>query len=172
MHDAKALTYTVGVLRLAARSPFPDLDHAKTEHSSKVRGPGTGYSSRMSGIPSVSRFDPYPSLSSRSGCRSHIVSVLMENSTAGGLVAAESGEHARIAASRTTSVQRAGAILQEAGTSLILREAFFGVRRFDDFQRNLAMSRSVLARRLKSLVDRGIMDVGSIRIAPTGSSTG
>lgn len=61
-------------------------------------------------------------------------------------------------AARTTSVQRAGAILQEAGTSLILREAFFGVRRFDDFQRNLAMSRSVLARRLKSLVDRGIME--------------
>lgn len=41
---------------------------------------------------------------------------------------------------------------------MILREAFFGVRRFDEFQRNLAMSRSVLARRLKSLVDRGIME--------------
>jgi DNA-binding HxlR family transcriptional regulator len=61
-------------------------------------------------------------------------------------------------ASRTTSVQRMGTILQEAGTSLILREAFFGVHRFDDFQRNLAISRSVLARRLKSLVARGIME--------------
>jgi DNA-binding HxlR family transcriptional regulator len=61
-------------------------------------------------------------------------------------------------AGRTTSVQRAGAILQEAGTSLILREAFFGVRRFDDFQRTLGISRSVLARRLKALVDRGILE--------------
>ncbi len=62
------------------------------------------------------------------------------------------------AASRTTSVQRTTAILQEPGSSLILREAFFGVRRFDDFQRNLAISRSVLARRLKSLVSSGIME--------------
>jgi DNA-binding HxlR family transcriptional regulator len=62
------------------------------------------------------------------------------------------------AAWRPTSVQRMGAILQEAGSSLILREAFFGVRRFDEFQRNLAISRSVLARRLKSLVDHGILE--------------
>lgn len=62
------------------------------------------------------------------------------------------------AQSRTTSVQRTGYILQEVGTSLILREAFFGVRRFDDFQRNLGISRSVLARRLKTLVERGILD--------------
>jgi DNA-binding HxlR family transcriptional regulator len=59
---------------------------------------------------------------------------------------------------RTTSVQRTGSILQEAGTSLILRESFFGVRRFDDFQRNLAISRSVLSRRLKTLVDLGILE--------------
>lgn len=59
---------------------------------------------------------------------------------------------------RTTSVQRTGAIFQEAGTSLVLREAFFGVRRFDQFQRNLGISRSVLARRLRSLVDRGILE--------------
>lgn len=59
--------------------------------------------------------------------------------------------------SRTTSVQRMGAIFQEAGASLVLREAFFGVRRFDDFQRNLGISRSVLARRLKSLVEHGVL---------------
>lgn len=59
---------------------------------------------------------------------------------------------------RTTSVQRTTAIFQEAGTSLILREAFFGVRRFSDFQRNLSISRSVLARRLASLVEQGIFE--------------
>jgi len=59
---------------------------------------------------------------------------------------------------RTTSVQRTGAIFQEAGASLVLREAFFGVRRFDDFQQALGISRSVLARRLKSLVGHGILE--------------
>jgi DNA-binding HxlR family transcriptional regulator len=61
-------------------------------------------------------------------------------------------------AGRTTSVQRTGAIFQEAGASLVLREAFFGVRRFDDFQRALGISRSVLARRLKSLVEQDILE--------------
>jgi DNA-binding HxlR family transcriptional regulator len=61
-------------------------------------------------------------------------------------------------AGRTTSVQRLGSLLQEVGTSLILREAFFGVRRFDEFQRNLGISRSVLARRLKTLVEHDILD--------------
>lgn len=59
---------------------------------------------------------------------------------------------------RTTSVQRTGMIFQEAGASLVLREAFFGVRRFDEFQRNLGISRSVLARRLKSLVEQDILE--------------
>lgn len=59
---------------------------------------------------------------------------------------------------RTTSVQRTTEIFQEAGTSLILREAFFGVVRFSDFQRNLGISRSVLARRLTSLVEQGIFE--------------
>lgn len=61
------------------------------------------------------------------------------------------------AARHTTSVQRTGAIFQPAGASLILREAFFGVRRFDDFQRALGISRSVLATRLSSLVTHGIL---------------
>lgn len=58
----------------------------------------------------------------------------------------------------TTSVQRAGRVLLQGASSLVLREAFFRVRRFDDFQRTLGISRSVLARTLKSLVDDGIME--------------
>ncbi len=59
--------------------------------------------------------------------------------------------------SPTTSVQRTGALLQQGAASLVLREAFFRVRRFDDFQRRLGLSRSVLARTLKALVEEGIL---------------
>ncbi len=56
-----------------------------------------------------------------------------------------------------TSVQRTGAILLQGAASPVLREAFFGARRFDDFQERLAISRSVLSRTLKSLVEHGIL---------------
>jgi DNA-binding HxlR family transcriptional regulator len=57
-----------------------------------------------------------------------------------------------------TSVQRTGSLLQQGAASLVLREAFFRVRRFDDFQRVLEISRSVLARTLKALVADGILE--------------
>ncbi|HWI32426.1 MAG TPA: helix-turn-helix domain-containing protein [Microbacterium sp.] len=60
--------------------------------------------------------------------------------------------------SRTTSVQRTGDLLRQGAASLVLREAFFRVRRFDDFQRVLGLSRSVLARTLKTLVEGGILE--------------
>jgi DNA-binding HxlR family transcriptional regulator len=41
---------------------------------------------------------------------------------------------------------------------LIVRDAFFGVTRFDDFQQRLGIARNVLTQRLDSLVDRGILD--------------
>ncbi len=41
-------------------------------------------------------------------------------------------------------------------TPIILREAFLGRRRFDDFQKSLSLSRGVLAQRLARLVDEGI----------------
>lgn len=39
---------------------------------------------------------------------------------------------------------------------MILRNAFLGTRRFDDFQQQLGMTRHVLAERLKRLVDEGV----------------
>ncbi|MBF5000383.1 helix-turn-helix transcriptional regulator [Nocardia sp. BSTN01] len=42
-------------------------------------------------------------------------------------------------------------------TFLILREIFFGVRRFADMRRNLGVARNVLTERLKKLVDNGIL---------------
>src|SRR5215469_4801763 len=53
------------------------------------------------------------------------------------------------------------ATLQVVGdpwTLLILRDAFFGVRRFDDWQARLGVARNVLASRLKSLVEQGVLE--------------
>jgi DNA-binding HxlR family transcriptional regulator len=49
-------------------------------------------------------------------------------------------------------------VVGERWTLLILRDAFFGVRRFDDFQRDLGVSRGVLTQRLQSLCDEGILE--------------
>ena len=43
-------------------------------------------------------------------------------------------------------------------TFLLLREAFFGVRRFVDFQRNLGVARNLLSERLGQLVVNGVLE--------------
>jgi DNA-binding HxlR family transcriptional regulator len=53
------------------------------------------------------------------------------------------------------------AALQVVGdpwTLLILRDAFMGVRRFDDWQARLGVARNVLAARLKTLVEQGVLE--------------
>lgn len=55
------------------------------------------------------------------------------------------------------SVGRAVAMLADRWTYLVLREAFFGVRRYGSFQRNLGISRNVLAARLSALVEDGLL---------------
>lgn len=40
---------------------------------------------------------------------------------------------------------------------LIIREAFFGVRRFNEFQAKLGMAKNILSARLRALVDHGIL---------------
>ena len=49
-------------------------------------------------------------------------------------------------------------ILGERPTFLVLREAFNGVRRFDDMQRRTGMPRQVLSQRLSRLVDEARTD--------------
>jgi DNA-binding HxlR family transcriptional regulator len=56
------------------------------------------------------------------------------------------------------SVGRAMDILGERWTFLILREAFYGVRRFSDMQRNLGIARNILSARLQTLVASGILE--------------
>ncbi|MHB8690572.1 MAG: winged helix-turn-helix transcriptional regulator [Solirubrobacteraceae bacterium] len=56
------------------------------------------------------------------------------------------------------SVGRALALVGERWTLLILREAFFGVRRFGQFARNLEIPRPTLSARLRTLVDAGMLE--------------
>lgn len=56
------------------------------------------------------------------------------------------------------SVSRALALVGERWSLLILREAFFGVRRYGEFVRNLSIPRPTLSARLKTLVDANILD--------------
>ena len=55
------------------------------------------------------------------------------------------------------SLARTLEIVGERWTLLILRDAFLGIRRFDEFQERLGVSRTVLAGRLDLLVDQGIL---------------
>jgi len=56
------------------------------------------------------------------------------------------------------SVGRALDLVGERWSLLILREAFFGVRRYGEFARNLAIPRPTLSARLKTLVDAGVLE--------------
>jgi len=56
------------------------------------------------------------------------------------------------------SVGRALGLVGERWTLLILREAFFGVRRFGQLARNLDIPRPTLSSRLRKLVDAGLLE--------------
>jgi DNA-binding HxlR family transcriptional regulator len=49
-------------------------------------------------------------------------------------------------------------VLGEGWSMLIIREAFFGIRRFEEFQRHLGIARNILTTRLKKLCDNGILE--------------
>jgi len=59
---------------------------------------------------------------------------------------------------RPVAVERTLEIFSDSWSFAVLQEVFFGVRRFGDFQSNLAISRSVLTRRLKHLVAQKILE--------------
>lgn len=56
------------------------------------------------------------------------------------------------------SIARALEIVGERWTLLIVRDAFLGLRRFEQFQDNLGIARNVLTDRLNRLVDEGILE--------------
>jgi DNA-binding HxlR family transcriptional regulator len=55
------------------------------------------------------------------------------------------------------SVARPASVLGDAWTLMILRQAFNGIKRFEDFQSTLRISRSLLSERLGRLVDAGVL---------------
>jgi DNA-binding HxlR family transcriptional regulator len=59
--------------------------------------------------------------------------------------------------SERCSVARSVAVIGDRWTLMLLRDAFLGIRRFDDFERRLRISRSIIADRLKRLVDEGVL---------------
>ncbi|GCD93668.1 HxlR family transcriptional regulator [Embleya hyalina] len=51
-------------------------------------------------------------------------------------------------------------------TMLIVRDAFFGVSRFDDFHDRLGISRNVLTQRLEHLIEHGILERAAYQDKP------
>ncbi|QHG68133.1 winged helix-turn-helix transcriptional regulator [Pseudomonas putida] len=54
-------------------------------------------------------------------------------------------------------VARALEVLGDRWALMILRDAFDGLRRFSEFQKNLGLAKNILATRLKLLVDTGLL---------------
>ena len=59
--------------------------------------------------------------------------------------------------SANCAIGAAVGIIGERSTFLVLREAFNGVRRYDDMQRRTGMPRQVLSQRLARLVSEGLL---------------
>ncbi|MEG0054067.1 MAG: helix-turn-helix domain-containing protein [Comamonas sp.] len=58
----------------------------------------------------------------------------------------------------TCPVARALDVIGDRWSLLIVRDAFDGISRFSDFQKNLGVARNILAVRLKALVEAGILE--------------
>jgi DNA-binding HxlR family transcriptional regulator len=56
------------------------------------------------------------------------------------------------------SVAQCLEVVGEWWSLLIVRDAFLGVRRFDDFQARLGISRNILNHRLNKLVENGVLE--------------
>jgi DNA-binding HxlR family transcriptional regulator len=56
------------------------------------------------------------------------------------------------------SVAQALEVLGDWWTLLVVREAFFGTRRFADFEKALGISKNILAKRLEHLVRYGVLE--------------
>jgi DNA-binding HxlR family transcriptional regulator len=60
--------------------------------------------------------------------------------------------------SQNCAIARALEIIGERWTVLVVRDALLGIRRFEDFQARLGVSRAVLSDRLGQLVEHGVME--------------
>jgi DNA-binding HxlR family transcriptional regulator len=67
---------------------------------------------------------------------------------------------------RADGIERAADVLSDRWRILVLREAFYGVRRYGEMARNLGIARNVLAARLKALVADGLLERRRYRTDP------
>lgn len=64
----------------------------------------------------------------------------------------------RVAAGQACSVARTVALLSDPWMVLVVRDVGRGIHRFDDLARSLGVARTVLSRRLSTLVGSGILE--------------
>jgi DNA-binding HxlR family transcriptional regulator len=64
------------------------------------------------------------------------------------------------------SVARTVSVIGDRWTLLVLRDCFLGVRRFEELQQRLGVSRPVLGDRLRKLVDAGVLKKVAYQAAP------
>jgi DNA-binding HxlR family transcriptional regulator len=55
-------------------------------------------------------------------------------------------------------ISRALSVVGNRSVMLIMREAYYGTTRFDDFARRVGIAESIAAARLRDLVDAGLLD--------------
>src|SRR3954454_20529976 len=55
-------------------------------------------------------------------------------------------------------VARSMAVLGERWAMLVLREAFYGATRFDEFERHLGIAPNILSARLRDLTEHGLVE--------------
>jgi DNA-binding HxlR family transcriptional regulator len=67
---------------------------------------------------------------------------------------------------RPDGIERAADVIGDRWKILVLREAFYGVRRYGEMVRNLGIARNVLAARLKGLVADGLLERRRYRTDP------
>ena len=56
------------------------------------------------------------------------------------------------------SIARTLSVIGERWSLLVLRDAFYGIKRFEHFQKDLGIARNVLTDRLNKLVDHGVLE--------------
>jgi len=67
------------------------------------------------------------------------------------------------------SIARTVDLVGDGWTPMVLREAYYGTTRFDDFERVLGIGRNVLSRRLGSLVEAGFLERSAYQQNPPRS---
>ena len=65
------------------------------------------------------------------------------------------------------SVARTLSVIGDRWTLLIVRDAFLGVRKFEQFQSDLGLTRHLLTDRLRKLVEHGVLDRVAYQEKPT-----